>query len=217
MPQSLAPTICSPAAAYLPRTSTVVMISSLQCFWQVWLSASLPELNSLHSMQSLQKDTRRRRLSTHQKLHEHRDPPLGRGLAGCWSGGCTSAPQGKSNFRPKHLPSQGWIYSRGGLNEGAKKLVGLGFVCPLDVRSCTSATPKPTLPEIKADSTAALRQSEADAQGTSATARQAVIPVLPSSAARSSLGPDVRSSGCSRTGDASFSCRAGQHWKRTGT
>lgn len=161
MPQSLAPTICSPAAAYLPRTSTVVMISSLQCFWQVWLSASLPELNSLHSMQSLQKDTRRGRLSTHQKLHEHRDPPLGRGLAGCWSGGCTSAPQGKSNFRPKHLPSQGWIYSRGGLNEGAKKLVGLGFVCPVDVRSCTSATPKPTLPEIKADSTAALRQSEA--------------------------------------------------------
>lgn len=41
----------------------MVMSSSLQCFWQVWLS-SLPELNSLHSMQSLQKDTERERLST---------------------------------------------------------------------------------------------------------------------------------------------------------
>lgn len=37
----------------------MVMSSSLQCFWQVWLS-SLPELNSLHSMQSLQKDTERK-------------------------------------------------------------------------------------------------------------------------------------------------------------
>lgn len=81
----------------------MVMISSLQCFWQVWLSASLPELNSLHSMQSLQKDTWRGRLSTHQKLHGHRDSPLGQGLPGCWSGGCTPAPQGKSNFRAKHL------------------------------------------------------------------------------------------------------------------
>lgn len=90
MPQSVAPTTCSPAAANLPRTSTVVMISSLQCFWQVWLSASLPELNSLHSIQSLQEHTQRGRLSTRQKLHEHRDSALGKGFFECWSGGCTS-------------------------------------------------------------------------------------------------------------------------------
>ena len=76
-----------------------------------------------------------------------------------------------------------------------------------------SATAKSILPEIKADSIAALCQSEADAQGTSVAARQAVIPILPSSAAHSSLGPDICSSGCSKTEVASLSCRAGQHWK----
>lgn len=54
-------------------------------------------------MQSLKKDAWRGRLSTRQKPHEHRDSPLGKGLPGCRSGGCTSAPQGKSNFRAKHL------------------------------------------------------------------------------------------------------------------
>ena len=175
-PQSLAPTVCSPAAAYLPRTSTVVMISSLQCFWQVWLSASLPELNSLHSMQSLQKDTWRGKLSTHQKLHERRDSPLGKGLPGCWSGGCTSAPQGKRELRAKRLHLKDGFILRGGFSEGAEQLVGLGIVCPLDFGSCTSATAKSILPEIKTGSIASLCLSEADAQGTSITARQAAIP-----------------------------------------
>lgn len=154
MPQSPAPTTCSPAAASLPRTSTVVMISSLQCFWQVWLSASLPELNSLHSIQSLQEHTQRGSLGTRQKLHEHRDSALGKELPGCWSGGCTSAPHGKSSFRAKHLHRKdGFIL---GFNGRAKQPVGLGSICPLDVRSCTSATAKSVLPEIKAGSPAAL-------------------------------------------------------------
>lgn len=121
MPQSPAPTTCSPDAANLPRTSTVVMISSLQCFWQVWLSASLPELNSLHSIQSLQEHTQRGRLSIRQKLHELRDSALGKGLPGYWSGGCTSAPQGRSSFRARHLHHKdGFIL---GFNVSAKQLV----------------------------------------------------------------------------------------------
>lgn len=146
------------------------MISSLQCFWQVWLSASLPELNSLHSIQSLQKHTQRGSLSTCQKLLEHRDSAFGRRLPGCWSGGCTSAPEGGSSFRAKHLHRKdGFILS---FNQGTKQLVGLGSVCPLDVRSCTSATARSILPEITACSPAALCYSEANAWGTFITGRQ---------------------------------------------
>lgn len=67
-----------------------------------------------------------------------------------------------------------------------------------------STTAKSILPEIKADSIAALCQSEADAQGTSIAARQAVIPILPSSASRSSLGPDVCTQGAAKLGLPAF-------------
>lgn len=63
----------------------------------------------------------------------------------------------------------------------------MGTVCP-------SATAKFILPEPKADSFAALCQTEADVQGTSITARQTVVPILPSSTAHSSLSPDMCSS-----------------------
>lgn len=110
VPQSPAPTTCSPAAASLPRTSTVVMISSLQCFWQVWLSASLPELNSLHSIQSLQEHIQRGRLSTCQKLHEHRDSALGTLWVLVWR--LHIYTKRKKQLQDQASPSQGWIYSR---------------------------------------------------------------------------------------------------------
>lgn len=112
MPESPAPTICSLAAASLPRTSTVVMISSLQCFWQVWLSASLPELNSLHSIQSLQEHTQRGRLSTRQKLQEHRDSALGKETPWVLVWRLHICTTRREKFQGQASPLQGWIYSR---------------------------------------------------------------------------------------------------------
>jgi len=96
----------------------VVMSSSLQCFWQVWLS-SLPELNSLHSMQSLQKNTERERLSTEKRV-------------------------GKRSFRVNHFHyKDGFVPEADSVKK--QTAVGLETVCPLDVGSCISVTSKSPL------------------------------------------------------------------------
>lgn len=78
---------------------------------------------------------------------------LGAGLEAAHLTTRKEQPQGQAS------PFQGWIYSR-----IYSRKVGLGSVCSLDVRSCTSAAAKSILPETKAGSPAALCWPESDAQ-----------------------------------------------------